>query len=99
MSLLRIIMGTWLFVSLASIFIGYFWVGGIEAKFDPKLKYAKAKSRAINAYMFFTVRELSRLPTDYADALRRAYRFILSGYIALFLACVCLILLKFVITR
>lgn len=92
-------MGTWLFVSLACIFIGFFWVADIESKFDPKLKYAKAKSRAINAYMFFTVRELSRLPIDYANALRRAYRFTLSGYIALFVACVCLILLKLVIRQ
>lgn len=92
-------MGTLLAASLACIFIGYLWVGGIEAKFDPDLKYAKAKSRAINAYMVFTARELSRLPVDYANALRRAYRFILSGYIALFLACACLILLKFVIIR
>lgn len=99
MFLLKIVMGTWLSVSLACIFIGFFWVGDIEGKFDPNLKYAKAKSRAINAYMFFTARELSRLPTDYANALRRAYRFILSGYIGLFLACICLILLKFVIIR
>jgi len=87
-------MGTWLFASLASIFIGFFWLSYIEDKFDSKLKYAKAKSRAINAYMFFTARELSRLPADYATALRRAYRLILSGYIALFLAFICLILLK-----
>lgn len=92
-------MGTWLIASLACIFIGCLWVGGIEAKFDPNLKYAKAKSRAINAYMFFTVRELSRLPIDYSNALRRAYRFIVSACIALFGALICLILLKFVIIQ
>lgn len=95
--LLRIIFGIWAYASFAAIFVSLLWIGNIEGKYDPHMRYAKAKSRAINRYMFFTPHELSRLPADYADALRRAYRFLLSGIISLFVWLICVIVLGRVI--